>query len=135
MEGDEMRVHIHPSFGGEDKADGGVRRVVDALRKHLLAYGIDVVERLEDAELIASHILATKEILERHLDKPLVIHNHGLYWSEFEWKVGWCYKANAKCMESIRQANAVTAPTEWVAQALRRHSLRQVTVILSLIHI
>ncbi len=125
----DIKVHIHPFFAGEDKADGGVRRVVDAERKHLPAYGFQIVDSLEDADIIGCHILATKEILERHVDKPLVIHSHGLYWSEFEWKVGWCYKANAKCMESIRQADAVTAPTEWVAQAIRRHSLRPVTVI------
>lgn len=124
-----MKVCIWPEFKGEDKADGGVRRVVDAQRKHLSAYDIEVVPDPEDADLIAAHIMATKALLERFPEKPLVIHNHGLYWSEFDWQANWCYKANAECMKGIRQADAVTAPSEWVAQALRRHSLRPVTVI------
>lgn len=125
---DIIKVYLWPEFAGVDKGDGGVRRVVEAQRRHLPAQGVEIVDSLEAADLVAIHIFAPDNLLVKCQDKPLVLHNHGCYWSEYLWP-NWCYKANAGCMKSIRQADAVTAPSEWVAQALRRHSLRPVSVI------
>ena len=124
-----MKVYIYPYFGGEDRGDGGVRRVVEAQRRHLPARGCSVVDSPDAADLIAVHIAAEKRLLERYPNIPLVAHNHGVYWEEYDWEADWYAKANAGCMETIRQADAVTAPSEWVAQSLRRHSLRPVAAI------
>ncbi len=123
-----MRIHIYPEFGGEDKGDGGVRRVVDAQRKHLPSYGHEIVDSPEEADLIAVHIALPSHLSGRYADKSLVVHNHGLYWHDYEW-ANWCLKANAGCIEAIRQADAITAPSEWVAQAIRRNSLRRVAAV------
>lgn len=122
-----MKVFINPIFSGEDKGDGGVRRVVEAQVKHLTAYGWEVVASPDSADVLASHIVLNSQI-ERTRGTPIVLHNHGLYWQEFEWPK-WCHKVNKGIMQAIRRVDAVTAPTEWVAQALRRNSLRQVDIV------
>lgn len=123
-----MKIFIYPEFAGIDKGDGGVRRVVEAQRKHLPSYGHEIVNSPEEADLIAVHISLPTHLSGRYADKPLVVHNHGLYWHDYEWP-NWCLKANRGCVEAIRQADAVTAPSEWVAQAIRRNSLRCVAAI------
>jgi len=123
-----LKVFLSPTFRGVDKGDGGVRRVVEAQARHLPAYGWEVVSKIEEADVVACHIGVPDDVQKRLGDRPLAVHNHGLYWAEFEW-AEWCYKANAACLAAIRQADAVTAPSDWVAQSLRRASLRAVGVI------
>lgn len=122
-----MKVYIYPSFGGKDDGDGGVRRVVEAQHKYLPQHGIEVVTSPSAADLIAVHIMAGTEA-NRYPHVPIVAHSHGLYWAEYEW-ASWAIKANEGCMELIRQADAVTAPSEWVAQTIRRNTLREVTAV------
>ncbi len=124
-----MKVYIWPEFGGKDEGDGGVRRVVELQRCHLPRIGIEVIDNPADADVLAAHITMPDTFLARFHDKPLVMHCHGLYWGEYNWEHNWYFKANAQVMEAIRQADAVTAPSEWVAQAIRRHTLRDVDVI------
>lgn len=122
------RVHIWPSFAGEDTGDGGVRRVVEGQIASLPAHGWEVVDDPADADVIASHITIPRTYLTRFPDKPIVSMCHGMYWFGYEWD-NWCLKANADVMEAIRVADIVTAPTEWVAQAIRRASCRDVRVV------
>ncbi len=121
-------VHIYPSFGGEDDGDGGVRRVVEAQFRTLPAEGFQPVARPEDAEVIACHITVPSTYLRLYPEKPLVAHCHGLYWAEYDWAL-WALKANADVMELLRVADAITAPSEWVAQAIRRNTSRPVHVV------
>lgn len=81
-----------------------------------------------EADVIACHISIPPQYLQRFPDKPFVAHCHGLYWSEYEWE-NWAYKANDGVLEAVRLSDAVTAPTEWVAQIIRRHTSRPVRVI------
>lgn len=122
------KVYIYPQFAGPDDGDGGVRRVVEAQHRHLPACGIEIVDDPAQADVIAAHIAADDRLLRDYPGKPLVAHSHGLYWAEYPWE-GWASKANTTCMETIRQADAITAPTEWVANAIRRATLRRVGVV------
>lgn len=121
-------VHLYPSFGGEDQGDGGVRRVVEAQAAHLPAFGFEPAGSPEDADLIACHITVPSTYVRLYPDKPLVAHCHGLYWADFAWP-NWALKANTDVMELLRVADAITAPSEWVAQALRRHTSRPIHVV------
>ncbi len=123
-----MKAHIYPLFGGEDKGDGGIRRVVEAQQRYLPALGVELVDDPTAADIIICHAMTPPNYWTVYPEKVFVVHNYGLYWSEYEWQ-RWALKANADCMESIRRADAVTAPSEWVAQNLRRHTARQVTVL------
>ena len=127
-----MRVYITPFFKGEDTGDGGVRRVVEAQVEYLPKSDIEVVESPDDAELMIVHIQLATHLLKRYPDIPIVVDHHGLYWAEYDWvsEVGnWPLEANKKVLETIRQSDAVIAHSEWVAQALRRHTMRRVEVV------
>ena len=123
-----MKVYLYPQFKGVDKGDGGVRRVLEAQIKHLSQYDWEISRSIEEADVVAAHI-GVSDNIERFIgNKPLAVHNHGLYWADYDWPE-WCHKANRACLSAIRQADIVTAPTDWVAQALRRASLRRIEVV------
>lgn len=122
-----MKVHVYPAFGGEDQGDGGVRRVVERQLAHFPDYGIEP-SREQEADLIACHITAPTTYLRLYPRTPLVAHCHGLYWAEYPWPA-WALKANVEVMELLRVADAITAPSEWVAQIIRRHLARPVEVV------
>jgi glycosyltransferase involved in cell wall biosynthesis len=124
-----MKLYIWPFFGEADKGDGGVRRVVELQRAWLPKVGVDIVEDPAQADVLAAHISMPKTIPLRFPGKPLIAHCHGLYWAEFDWGANWYQAANEDVMETIRQADVVTAPSEWVAQAIRRHTCRDVRVV------
>ena len=126
-----MKLYLEPSFSAEDKADGGIRRVVEAQRRLLPLHGVELVEQPQNAEIIATHIAPQKptwRLLNANPDIPWANHLHGAYWAEYQWD-NWCHKANADLMEAVRQADVTTVPSEWVAQVFRRNSLRLVEVI------
>lgn len=123
-----LRVHIYPSFGEEDEGDGGIRRVVEGQIKYLPQFGIEVVNTPEEADIIACHVTIPPPYLKNFPDKPIVALLHGVYWSEYEWQ-NWSYKANKDVFELARLADAIVAPSEWVANSIRRHLSRPVSVI------
>lgn len=128
IQSENIKVHIYPNFRNADTGEGGVRRVVEGQQKYLSKYGIDVVDSAEEADIIACHIEAPPPYLKLYPNKPLVGMCHGLYWSEYIWE-NWSLKANQKVMELIRVADVVTAPSDWVANSILRHSNRRVVII------
>ena len=125
------KVYLEPKFSGDDEGDGGVRRVVEAQERYLPSFGWEITQDLHEADVVNVHIQMEKRT-ERYLVSnphvPFVLTTHGLYWAEYEWKK-WAMKANAGVMKAVRLADAITAPSEWVAQAIRRNSLRDVVPI------
>lgn len=109
-----MKLFILPNFRGEDSGDGGIRRVVEAQRQHLPTYGIECVNTPEEADVIAVHAG-----LWTDTDKPVVTHCHGLYWNEYQW-MNWAIGMNKQVIDAMHKADMVTAPSEWIANILRR---------------
>ncbi len=122
-----MRVHLYPEATGEDDGQGGVRRVVEGMQRHL-PLRVDLVSDPASADVIACHITIPETYLKNFPEKAFVSHCHGLYWAEYDWPE-WAMKANRQVLDAILVADAVTAPSEWVANALRRHTSRDVTVV------
>ena len=112
-----MKVYIVPRFNAPDKGEGGIRRVVDAQRRWLPASGIIVTDNISEADLCAYHG-GMWEIPPPGV--PVVAHTHGLYWDEYySWSRG--HKSiNKDVIRTLKQADAVTSPSEWVAYALKR---------------
>ncbi len=54
------------------------------------------------------------------IDVPSVSHIHGLYWTADYVMADWANKANRSVINSLRSATVVTAPSNWVAQTVRR---------------
>lgn len=109
-----MKVFISPFFRGEDKGDGGIRRVVEAQNKYLPKYGIDLVDTEEKADVVCIHAGADVRTL-----KPIVACCHGLYWSDYNWD-RWAHKLNEEVIKVMNKAVIVTAVSEWVANSIRR---------------
>lgn len=119
-----LKVHISPTYAGADKADGGIRRVVEAQTKYLPEFGVEVVSDPAHADLLAVH---GTMIPERN-DLPIVNHNHGLYWREYDWPL-WADGTNRSIVDRMTRAEAVTAPSKWVANAISRGTLIKPEVI------
>lgn len=111
-----MKLYIEPKFRGPDQGEGGIRRIVEAQEHLLPSFDVELVERIEDADCVATHAGSAPDV---PVGIPWIVHNHGLYWSEYKWPK-WCHDLNSQVIESMRRADIVTAPSEWVAQAIRR---------------
>lgn len=119
-----LKVHISPVFHHKDAADGGIRRVTDAELKYLPQFDIEVTSDPKAADVVQIHATAMVET-----DAPIVGSCHGLYWTaEQEWPL-WAWHANKEVTEVLRRSTIATAPSEWVAQSIRRGMLIDPVVI------
>lgn len=110
-----MKILIRPEFNDAIGSEGGIRRVVEAQKRWLPTVGWELTDDVDDADVIAVH--ATTWVPCGN--KPVVTHCHGLYWSEYPWP-RWGYKANDDVIACILKSDLCTAPTQWVANAIRR---------------
>ena len=119
-----MRVHITPTWSGDDKGDGGIRRVADAQLRYLHEFDIQVTDDPHAADLIACHGAAKVDAP----GVPLVTHSHGMLWEDYDFG-NWGESVNAQLIELMVSAQAITAPSQWVAHAIARGMLAQPEVI------
>lgn len=126
-----MKLYLAPKFQPVDKADGGVRRVVEAQRRYLPALGFEIVDEPYQAELIAVHAgsyiprTGTRAI---NPDAARVFHCHGLYWDGYDWPK-WAGKHNQGLIENARLSDLTITPCEWVADVFRREMWLDPTVV------
>lgn len=119
-----LRVFINPTHNPLNMSVGGIDRVVEAQVTMLPDHDISVVTSADEADLIANH--ATLD--ETRPGVPMVSHNHGLYWADYEFP-SWTDHANRMIIDIMRRANAITAPSHWVAGAISRGILKVPEVI------
>lgn len=111
-----MKLFLLPTYDKPDKADGGIRRVIEAQKKYLPAFDVELVPSERDADVCAYHAMDWQN--PSTPSKPVVSHCHGLYWREYNWGK-FAGHINKCVMQSAKAADVVTAPTEWVAHALK----------------
>lgn len=114
----DIKVHIAPWYNRADRADGGIRRVTEAMIRYLPKFGIVPVENPDQADIINNH----GAMLIHRPGIPMVHTGHGLYWSRQPWGDDF-QQVNQQVVESMRHAVAHTAPSEWVSRAIRRGGL------------
>ena len=120
------RLYVAPQFDKPDAADGGIRRVVEAQARYLPDHGWVIIQDPYSADLVACH---AGTYCDRNIDAAWVAHCHGLYWGA-EMEFGqWATEANAHVIINLKRADAITAPSEWVAQSIRRGLCTGVDVI------
>lgn len=93
----------------------GIARVVEAQRKYLPQFGIEITNNIREADIICNHGAA----LEMRQGVPLVNANHGLYWSRQPWGDDFM-DVNKAVVESMACSVEHTAPSDWVNIAIRR---------------
>lgn len=108
-----------------ENAIGGISRVVEAQKKWLPSYDVEIVDSPELADVIAVHASNWVPPSPKQL---VVAHCHGLYWHEYQWDK-WAYAVNAEVINNLRRADEITVPSQWVAEAVRRDTWRNVQVI------
>lgn len=125
------KVHLLPVLNeGPDPGNGGIHRVLVGQYATLPQFGWEITTNPAEADVIACHVEVPTAYMRLYPEKPFVVHNHGLYWTDgdYPWEQ-WCYQVNQRGLAAIRMADAVTAVSEWTAQSLRRASMRDVRVV------
>lgn len=120
-----MKVLLLPKYDRPDNAHGGIRRIVEAQLKYLPVHGIEFVDNVVKADLVNTH---ATEITDVPVNIPWIASCHGLHWSEYNWPQ-WGARVNYDVVRVLKMADHVTAPSEWVAYALRRGMWLNPTVL------
>lgn len=106
-----MKLYISPL----DSVEGGIRRVIRAMRQYLPEFGIQVVDTIEEADIINNHA----GFISMKPGVPVIASCHGLLWSDYKWRE-WADDVNKGVIECLRQSDATTAPSRWVRDAMVR---------------
>lgn len=120
-----IRIYMEPDYSDVgDRAEGGIRRCCEALYKYLPAHDFRFVKDIRKADLTVGHgtLYPTKP------DAPFISHCHGMHWCEYEWP-HWAHDVNRRVTNALIRAQAVTAPSRWVAGAITRGLFVEPTVI------
>lgn len=96
-------------------ANDGILRVIEAQVEHLPKFGIELAEHPSEADVICNHGTA----LIQAPGVPSVAVSHGMYWSRQPWGDDFM-DVNRMVVETMRHAEAHTAPSDWVNRAMRR---------------
>lgn len=121
-----IRVFMDPWYDPAlpDRAEGGIRRVVEAMIRYMPDHGITYTRNLDEADLAVGHGVIAKRLPTQ----PLISHCHGLHWAEYTWP-NWAHEVNGLVISALIQAQAITVPSRWVRDAVVRSILRRPTVI------
>lgn len=110
------RVFMHPTpEAANENSAAGIPQVILNLKKYLPSYGWEITSNPDHADLIAHHAGSGRGQCD-------VAHIHGLYPNGepgFPLE-NWHVEINSRVIDSIRTAKAVTVPSQWVADILRR---------------
>lgn len=103
-----------PSHARQDLTQS-INQIVLHLEKHLPDYGYELTEIQAHADLIVGHAGTP--------DNTTIVdvaHIHGLYPSAHNNDNGWWWAINARVIETMRHARAITTPSAWVDELVRR---------------
>lgn len=108
-----VKLLLEPSL--KECQNGGIRRVVEAQYRYLPEFGIQFVDDPLQAEVTAAHVIGEP----KNPKAPFILHNHGMMWSDYKFP-HWAEKVNQDIVVSMRQAYAITSPSDWVTKAIAR---------------
>lgn len=102
-----------PAEAGRDQSNS-IHNIVCRLDKHLPDYGVELVENENIADLRAGH---AGQGSQQPID---VCHYHGLYPTSEGFDSNGYFAINKNVIHNLKTAIAITAPSEWIADVLRR---------------
>ena len=104
-----IKVKMIPGIG--KNRTNGIMQVIAAYQQYMPEFGVRFVNNNWD--LIAAHAGEGGTNCD-------VCHCHGLYWTGDYVAPQWEFKGNKLVIDALRNAGAVTVPSEWVAETIRR---------------
>lgn len=109
-----MKVFL-PQRNLQTEPTNGVDRVIYIQHKLLPNYDIEIVDRPEDADIRASHVIAD------NVPDNDVLHLHGINWTADPgvWREHH-YMFNQKILDYSMKARVVTMPSEWASMPFKR---------------
>ena len=110
-----MKLFLSPN-NRQIADDNGLGKVVHALYAYLPELGIEFVDRPQEADVIAAHVIGN------HLPRLDVLHLHGAYFQDDGEQVPehWMSEINRSIATGCRKARAITIPSEWASMFLKR---------------
>lgn len=124
MKNELLRVKSIPSVSSIGGHESGIKRVIEAYTRYSEKCGFTYVD--DNYQVVAIHAGMTTRL---EFEYPIVSHIHGLYWTSDYLASSWEWQANAKVIASMRHAERITAPSEWVAETVKRDMRVTPTVI------
>ncbi len=113
-----MKVKMVPHLNRIGDGESGIHTVIRHYFRILPEYGVELVDdKSNDYDIAHSHAGNTMGILP---GSPLITSLHGLYWTAEYDAPKWEWGVNAKLVDCIRASRAVTVPSEWVNETLKR---------------
>jgi glycosyltransferase involved in cell wall biosynthesis len=102
-----------PSEAARDNTNS-IHQIVLRMAQHLPDCGMELVEARREADVTAVHA-------GQGSDEPVdVAHYHGLYPTGMGMDSGGHFAINSHVIRNLKTARAITAPSEWIADVLRR---------------
>jgi glycosyltransferase involved in cell wall biosynthesis len=113
-----IKVKMVPHVDDMKTGESGIHSVIRSWWKHLPKYGIDLVDKNVDSfDILAVHAGMGGRYPP---GVPVVAHCHGLYWSGDYPALSWEWVANESVITSLRRADAITVPSNWVNESIQR---------------
>lgn len=107
-----LKVYMTPTpFEAERDLSNAINNIVCRMEKHLPAYDVELVEQPDNATIHAGH---AGQGSQAPLD---VAHYHGLYPTA---QGSDNYAVNAAVIRNLKTAYIITAPSQWIADIIRR---------------
>jgi glycosyltransferase involved in cell wall biosynthesis len=110
-----MRVFINPQGPyPTDRPVNGIQQVINAQYEYGPDFGWEIVDNPLLADVVASHAGSSSG------EHTTVAHCHGLYPTGMREFSRHYSKTNMRVVQDLRNARAITVPSQWVADILRR---------------
>lgn len=122
-----IKVRSVPHVDDLKNGESGIHTVVRKWFEHGNKYGIEFVPRSDDNfDVLAVHAgMGSK--YPRGI--PCAVHLHGVYWTADLPMLAQEWKANLAVIDSIRHADQITVPSNWVAESIQRDVRVDPTVV------
>lgn len=109
-----VRVKMTPHLSHFRSEVSGIATVIKKWFQHLPKFDIELVKPdAKKYDLVAAHAGMTGAECD-------IAHLHGLYFSADYAAPAWEYEINARIVQAVRNAKAVTVPSSWVATLFQR---------------
>lgn len=108
------RIYSSPSPGDLADLNNGIAQVIWNLANHLAAFDFSYVKQPEDADLIVRHAGAQGG------SRVDVMHCHGLLPTGMKQLESWAWEVNSHVIDNLVRAKAITVPSQWVGDIIRR---------------